>query len=88
MSRSHIFPYGITLRDGGMVDVFPAAEIFFLSKNGEWISLFFVIDSGATTSALPKNDAKSFGIHAEVGIPTSIRGIGDIVLNGWKQIEL
>lgn len=73
--RSFLFPYGITLREGGRIETFPAAEVSFLTQNGEWISLFLVIDSGATISALPSSDAYALGIGATRGTTLSIQGI-------------
>lgn len=80
-----VFPYAIRLREGGIIETFPAAEVFFYSKEKEKLSLFFIIDSGATISAFPKSDAKVFGIKPETGIPQFVSGIGGEVINGWKH---
>lgn len=85
MSSGYIFPYGITLREGGMVDTFPAVEISFLSKNGERLSLILLIDSGAVVSALPKTDALVLGIDLQQGVPTPISGVGGEMIAGWKH---
>lgn len=86
MSRSAlVFPYGITLREGGNIDIFPAAKVSFRSREGEWLSLFLVIDSGATISALPKTDAPMLGVKVEEGIPATITGVGEEVIPGWRH---
>ena len=84
-TKGLVFPYGIRLREGGVIEIFPAIEIFFLSKDGEKLSLFLIIDSGATVSVLPKSDAEVFGVRLENGIPLSISGIGGEMVNGWKH---
>lgn len=85
MSRSCVFPYGITLRDGVELDVFPAAEVFFHYKEREELSLFLIIDSGAYISALPKSDADPLGVVLEKGDSITISGIGGKILNGWRH---
>ncbi len=86
MSRNAIiFPYGITLREGGVLDVFPAAEVSFPAPENEWITLFLILDSGATISALPKTDAVALGIDAEKGRPMSITGINGGIIAGWQH---
>ncbi|MFY9462648.1 MAG: hypothetical protein WAP52_00485 [Candidatus Sungiibacteriota bacterium] len=85
MPRNAIFPYGITLREGGMLDVFPAAEVSFPAPDNEWITLFLILDSGATISALPKTDAVVFGINAEKGRSVSITGINGGITAGWQH---
>lgn len=85
MLSSFIFPYGITLKEDGRMDTFPAANVFFLNKKGEWISLFLIIDSGATISALPKSDASTLGIDLEKGRKMAISGIGNEILTGWQH---
>lgn len=83
---SHLFPYGITLREGGNIALFPAAEIALRTKEGEYLSLFLVVDSGATVSALPKSDAPLFGIVAENGIPMIVGGIEGNPIKGWRHV--
>lgn len=85
MSDSFIFPYGIILRENGVMDILPVAEVGFKNKDGEWFSLFLLIDSGATISALPKSDAKVLGVKAEEGKLTIISGIGNEKLSGWQH---
>lgn len=85
MSNPAIFPYGITLKQGGEISTVPVAELSFLNKEGEWLSLFLIIDSGATISALPKSDAAVFGIEAEKGKLMVISGIGGEKLRGWQH---
>lgn len=85
MPKPLVFPYGITLREGGQLDTFPAVEVLLPYKTGGNISVFLIVDSGAYISALPQNDAASLGIDPEKGVPTKISGIGDQVLNGWRH---
>ncbi len=82
---SHVFPYGITLQEGGSIAVFPVAEVTFTTANQEPFSLFLIIDSGATISALPKSDAKIMGVQAEQGAPMAVSGIEGEPLNGWRH---
>lgn len=82
--KSCVFPYGITLRDSGVIDIFPAAEVFFKSQEGAWLSIFLIVDSGATVSALPKSDADFFGIVAERGKAVQVGGING-ALTGWQH---
>lgn len=85
MPRVHVFPFGITLRGGGVIDVFPAAEVIFGVGKGERISLFLIIDSGATISALPKSDATMLGMDAERGTVMMVSGVGGYPLKGWRH---
>lgn len=83
--KSAVFPYGITLREEGRVDIFPAAEVGFRNKEGYWLTLYLVIDSGATISALPSSDALVFGIDVEQGMPQTIAGIDGHSISGWQH---
>lgn len=85
MSKSSIFPYGITLREGGTIDVFPAAEIKIQSKEGEWLSVFLLIDSGAALSALPRSDASFLGINVEKGNAMYVSGVSGQPIKGWRH---
>lgn len=85
MLKSVVFPYGITLREGGRVETFPAAEVSFAQRDGEWLSLFLIIDSGAMISALPATDAEVFGINLSTGFPMKIYGIGRGSISGWRH---
>ena len=82
---SHLFPYGITLQEGGKVALFPAAEVQFSTKDGDRVSLFLIIDSGATISALPKSDANAFGVEVESGVSTVVAGIEGTPIQGWRH---
>ena len=85
MSNPIVFPYGITLKKDGEISAVPVAEVAFLNKEEEWLSLFLIIDSGATISALPKSDSVVFGIEAEKGKLVIISGIGGERLRGWQH---
>ena len=54
-----VFPYGISLDRDGVVSVFPAAEVLFLTATGEKLTFMLLVDSGARVSALPKFDAET-----------------------------
>ena len=86
MSKSAVFPYGITLQDGGTVDTFPAVEMRFQSVAGEWTTLFLLVDSGAALSALPRSDAAFFGIDVVKGVQIHVRGVSGQPLPGWRHI--
>ena len=86
MSRNGVvFPYGITFREGGVFDTFPVAEVFFFSRESERLSLFLLIDSGATISALPASDAATLGVDVSGGIPMRIAGIDGKPVEGWRH---
>lgn len=85
MLDSFIFPYGITLKENGTMDTIPVVEVGFKNKEGEWFSLFLIIDSGATISALPKSDAEVLGIDFKSGKYMLISGIGNEKLSGWQH---
>lgn len=80
-----VFPYGVALREGGRIDVFPAAEVRFPSPDGKWISLLLIVDSGASISALPINDARPLGINAATGTPMVVAGIAGKPVRGWRH---
>lgn len=81
-NKSFVFPYGARLEADGNVGFFPVARVL-VKKGGEVrASLFLVIDSGATISALPKTDAVLFGIQAEHGTLIEAFGIGGAT-QGW-----
>lgn len=81
-----VFPYGIKLQERGETDIFPVAQVSFPIRKSEWVSLFFVIDSGATISALPEADAELFGIDVKSGEKITISGIGTQNITGWKHV--
>ncbi len=85
MSNSFVSPYGITLKEDGEIDTIPVVEVGFKDKKGKWLSLFLIIDSGATISALPKSDATVFGINVYKGKQIMISGIGGEKLIGWQH---
>lgn len=85
MPSSIVFPYGITLKEDATIDTVPVAEIGFKNKEGEWLSLFLVIDSGAAISALPKSDAAVFGTDVRTGEQMVISGIGGEKSMGWRH---
>lgn len=84
-AKGVVFPYGIRLREAGAVDIFPAAEVFFRTQEGEWLALFLIIDSGATISALPRSDAFALGLHYKDGVPIDISGVSGEVITTWQH---
>jgi len=85
MSDGTVFPYGITFREDGVVDIFPAAQVFFHYKNGGEVQFFLLIDSGAHISVLPRADAEPLGIKIEDGKHTLIVGISGTFVRGWRH---
>ena len=85
MSRPTVFPYGITLQEGGIVETFPIVEVGFLSPKGERTSLFLLLDSGAMFSALPKSDAAYFGVKLTRGSHMYVSGISGKPVKGWRH---
>jgi hypothetical protein len=84
--NSHVFPYGIKFQAGGRVELFPAAKITLSNKEEERLSLFLLIDSGATISALPKGAADALGIDVKQGDQIHIFGIGGQEIQGWRHL--
>lgn len=85
MPKDIIFPYGLSLQEGGRISLFPAAEVGFYSKTKKQLTLYLVIDSGATVSALPKSDADVLGVRLEDGIQTAVAGVGNQFVSGWQH---
>ena len=85
MSR-FVFPYGIRLKEAGVVEVFPAAEILVFGKDKRGMRAIFYIDSGATTSVLPASDAQSLGIELSASKRLVVRGITGDALSGYRQM--
>ena len=82
MSKAAIFPYGISLKENGKLSIFPAAEVSFSIPKGERVSLIFLIDSGATVSALPVSDADVLGISLNNSRAATIQGVDGGVVFG------
>lgn len=82
MSKAAIFPYGISLKEGGKLSIFPAAEVGFNISKGERVSLIFLIDSGATVSALPVSDAAVLGVSLNNSRVATIQGVDGGVVFG------
>ncbi len=85
MSRL-IFPYGIKFQEDGQIAIFPAIEVSVLGRRQKGIRALFHIDSGATTSILPKSDADVLGIEAEIGRKILIRGVSGESLVGYRHL--
>jgi len=71
-----VFPYGIKLKETGEAELFPAAKIELHRAKNETVTFFFLIDSGATLSALPASDAQTLNIDLKKGKPITVTGIG------------
>ena len=80
-----IFPYGIRFQEDGRIEVFPAAELFVLGRNGRGLHAVFHIDSGATTSIMPASDADALGINTKTGKKFIVRGITGEPLVGYRH---
>jgi hypothetical protein len=85
MRDAAVFPYGITFSGEGSLKTFPAAKVDFLNGQGEWFTLFLLIDSGASVSVLPKVDAELFGIELKAGKPAAVAGVGADQIRGWQH---
>lgn len=85
MSKPIVFPYGIVLKEEGIIDTFPAVEVSFGTKGAERVSLFLLLDSGAALSALPRSDAAFLGIIVEQGVLMYISGVSGKPIKGWRH---
>lgn len=82
-----IFPYGIKFQENGRIETFPAVEISVLiGREKTGIRAIFHIDSGATTSILPKSDADFLGIDVKAGKRILVRGISNESLIGYRHL--
>ncbi len=80
------FPYGIRFQENGRLELFPAIEILVIGPEKKGIRALFHIDSGATTSILPKSDAGVLGIDVKVGKKMIVRGISSETLTGYRHL--
>lgn len=80
-----VFPYGVRFLEDGRVEAFPAADISVLGRRGSGIRALFHIDSGATTSVLPAQDAVALGVRLVRGKRMLARGLGDALLPGYRH---
>ncbi|OGF73679.1 hypothetical protein A2Z63_02070 [Candidatus Giovannonibacteria bacterium RIFCSPLOWO2_02_44_8] len=85
MSR-FIIPYAIRLQADGRLGTFPAAEILVKGRGGKGVRAIFQIDSGATITILPADDAKLLGIEVSSGDQLIIRGISGEEIVGYKHL--
>jgi hypothetical protein len=83
-TQSIVFPYSIKLREEGLVEIFPAARVTFITKPNKHFLLVLLIDSGAAISALPKSDAEELGADLRRGTPIPISGISGTITRGIK----
>lgn len=84
--KSLVFPYGIRFQENGRLEAFPAAEILVRGRGQNGVRAVFIIDSGATTTVLPSNDADILGINLKSGSRIIVRGFGDTSFFGYKHI--
>lgn len=84
-SRGVIFPYAIALSGDGTVHVVPVAAVDVKAKTGEWFGFSLIIDSGASVSVFPKQDADLLGIRLPSGKATMIQGVSGTPLRGWEH---
>lgn len=85
MSRPAVFPYGIVLEERGVIDTFPAVEASFKIPGNDRISLFLLLDSGASLSALPRSDAAFLGVDVERGTLMHVSGVSGKPVKGWRH---
>lgn len=81
-----IFPYGVKFRENSRIETFPAVEILVLARQKTGIRALFHLDSGATTSILPKSDADFLGIDVKMGKKILVRGIFGESLIGYRHL--
>ncbi len=81
-----ILPYGIRFQEDGHIETFPAAEINILGRGSKGIRAILHIDSGASTSLLPKSDAEVLGLDLSDGQRVIVRGVGEVILTGYRHI--
>lgn len=88
--KSIVFPYGIRFQEDGKITVFPVAEARIKSMHTASESLFsmFLIDSGATVSVVPAEDAEVLGIDIQKGIKIIVRGLGKTDFVGYQHTVL
>jgi hypothetical protein len=84
--KRFIFSYGIRFQENGRVETFPALEIFLLGRRNRGIRVLLHIDSGATTSILPKSDAEVLGIDFKAGKKMLVRGVFGESLTGRRHL--
>ncbi|MBI2639802.1 MAG: retropepsin-like domain-containing protein [Candidatus Sungbacteria bacterium] len=82
----YIFAYGLRLQEDGRIEVFPAAELFVLGKNGRGLRTVFHLDSGATTSIMPSADAETLGIDVANGKKFIVRGVSGESMLGYRHM--
>ena len=80
-----VFPYGIRFREDRHTEIFPAAELTVLGKNGKGLRAFFHIDSGATTTVLPMSDSFLLGIKIKTKKKVLVRGIAGNAAIGYPH---
>jgi len=85
MSR-FVFPYGVRLKEDGRTEVFPMAEVMMIGRGRKGIRALFHIDSGATTSLVPRDDAELLGLRPEGGARVLIRGVVGEALAGFRHM--
>lgn len=71
----YVFPYGFQLKWSGKIVIFPTVNVSFWIKRERGFFSLLLVDSGAETTLLTKNDAKTLGIEIEKGKEIIIRGI-------------
>ena len=82
--KTLVFPYGIRFQENGRLETFPAAEISIGGRGGKGIRAVFLVDSGATTTIIPSDDAYMLGLNIKDGAKAAVRGLGDTTFFGYK----
>lgn len=84
--KKQIFSYGIRLKEDSHMEVFPAAEINVLGREGAGIRTLFHIDSGATTSMMAHSDAEALGLTVNKGRKMLVHGVTGDALPGYRHM--
>lgn len=82
---SQIFPYGITIGADGAIVVVPTVEVAIAGTDRAWRTLYFILDSGATISALPRGDATALGVDITRGSPLTMSGFTREPMRAWRH---
>lgn len=80
-----IAPYGVRFNADGKIEVTPVVEARIHAGGNQSFLGIFVIDSGASTTLLPKADADALGIDLKAGKLIVVRGVTGHRLLGYRH---
>lgn len=78
------FPYGIQIKHNGRIISLPVLPVRIRS-NSKKVSLLLLIDSGAETTLLTREDAELLGINLKKGKETIVGGISSGLLKAFRH---